>query len=639
VCGIAGVVSAAQTPDTGVLTRMARALTHRGPDDEGTFVDGACGLAFRRLSIIDLAGGHQPMRVGPASVVFNGELYNFRALRTELELRGDRFVSKSDTEVLLRAYLAWGESFVERIDGMFAFALWDARSRTLLCARDRFGKKPFYYWRAGGELVFGSEVKALLEHPDVPRELDPVALRRYLAFEYVPTPDCIFKGLRKLREGHVLTFRDRALTERPYYRMPRGDGAVGISTLSGRGVDEPAQELLGELQSAVDRRLISDVPLGVFLSGGIDSSAVAALAARTAGRIKTFSISFAEGSFDESPYARLVAQKLGTEHHEARLSVQHALELIPRLAEQLDEPFADPSYVPTYLLSRFAREHVTVALGGDGADELFAGYDTFLAHLPGLWAARLPRPLHSALELAAARLPTGQGYMSADFRVRTFLQGVRQPAAFRHQAWIGAMTPDRVRALLPGPVDDIYAPIEQLREERTEQGLDWVTRYYLSFYLRDDILVKVDRASMAASLEVRSPFLDTRVVELALRLPWLLKLRGLSRKWVLKRALRGVLPDEVLDRKKHGFAIPVTQWLMGPLRPLLMDLLGDDAVRRAGVFEPREVRRLLDEHLSGVRDHRKPLWTLLQFELWRQRWLQPASRSDSGARPAYEVRA
>ncbi|MBK7861557.1 MAG: asparagine synthase (glutamine-hydrolyzing) [Archangiaceae bacterium] len=626
MCGIAGAVSPKPT-DPEVFTRMAQAIAHRGPDDSGVFTDGPCGLAFRRLSIIDLSGGHQPMTIGPATVVFNGEIYNFRDLRRELEARGDVFGTHSDTEVLLRAYLAFGDQFLSRIDGMFALAIWDTRTRTLLLARDRFGKKPLYWFRGSdGTLVFGSEVKALLQHPAVPRALDPRALRRYLAFEYVPTPDCIFEGVRKLPEGHALTSKDGRVTEWPYYVLPAGEGKVGFETLVGLGVDEAAQTLRTELERAVERRLVSDVPLGIFLSGGIDSTAITALAARAAGKVKTFSISFSEGSFDESGFARLAAQRLGTEHHEERLSPQAALDLIPTLADQLDEPFADPSYVPTLLLSRFTRKHVTVALGGDGADELFAGYDTFLAHVPGLLAARLPTLAVAGLQRAAGLLPTGEGYMSLDFRLRTFLAGAHQPSTYRHQAWIGAMTPDRVNALLTPSLrgDDIYAPLDRYRVARSERGLDFVQRFYLSFYLRDDILVKVDRASMAASLEVRAPFLDTRVVELALSLPWLTKLRGTGRKWLLKRALRGVVPDEVLDRKKHGFAIPVTEWLKGPLRPLVEELLAEKSVREAGLFEPREVRRLIDEHQQGVRDHRKPLWTLLQLELWRRRWLTGA---------------
>lgn len=624
MCGIAGAVSAARPPQAEDLDRMARAIAHRGPDDHGIFQDGPCGLAFRRLSILDLSpAGHQPMTVGPATVVFNGELYNFAELRSELEACGETFTSRSDTEVLVRAYLQWGQRFVERIDGMFAFALWDARTRTLHVGRDRFGKKPLYYWHTADQFVFGSEVKALLAHPECPRELDPVALRRYLAFEYVPTPDCIFKGLRKLPEAHLLTLKDGRLSMHAYYRMKEGGAGLGLSTLTGKGVDEAAAALRAELQRAVERRLVADVPVGIFLSGGIDSAAVTALATRAAGKVKTFSIGFTEGSFDESSYARLVAQRLGTEHHEERLSPTAALDLIPELSEQLDEPFADPSYVPTYLLSKFTRQHVTVALGGDGADELYAGYDTFLAHAPGLVASQLPAVVEAALQRAAAMLPTGQGYMSLDFRLRTFLQGAHFPEAHRQQAWIGGMTPDKVNALLVpslrAPASEIYAPLDALYADRNATGLDWVQQYYLGFYLRDDIMVKVDRASMAASLEVRSPFLDTRVVEQALALPWLLKLRGTSRKWLLKRALRGLVPDEVLDRKKHGFAIPVTSWLKGPLRPLL-----EDTLRGAELFEPGEVRRLIDEHVSGARDHRKPLWTALQLELWRKRWLNPS---------------
>ena len=624
MCGIAGIVSFGAAPDREQLAKMTRTLAHRGPDDEGLFVEGPCGLGFRRLSIIDLEAGHQPMTSGPITVAFNGEIYNYRELREELRAHGRSFETHSDTEVLLAAYREWGDRFVERLDGMFAFGLWDAERQRLVCARDRFGEKPFYWSRVGGVFLFGSELKALVAHPLVARELDPGALRRYLAFECVPTPHSIFRGVRKLREAHRLVLDADGLREERYWRLP-------CAPASGPKLDadDAAAGLRERLQTAVRRRLVADVPLGVFLSGGVDSSAVVAMAAEASPRLQTFSIGFEEASFDESRYARLVAQRFGTEHFEERLTAAACLDLLPRAAEQLDEPLADPSYLPTFLLSSFARKQVTVALGGDGADELFAGYDTFVAHPLAAAYAHSPAALDGLLKWGVARLPVRSSYMSLEFRLKSFLAGVRQPPRYRHQAWIGSFTPEDQRALLtpayrPGAEGDVYGDIDDFAAdwaELPEGSLEWALRYYLQFYMKDDILVKVDRASMAASLEVRAPFLDTELSSYVARLPARLKLHGLSRKWLLKRALRGLVPDEILDRKKQGFALPVAAWLRGPLRPLLEELLSEEALRRGGIFEPREVRRRLDDHFAGRSDERKPLWTLAMFELWRRRWM------------------
>ncbi|MBI3184735.1 MAG: asparagine synthase (glutamine-hydrolyzing) [Myxococcales bacterium] len=628
MCGIAGVVSFDAPPDPGHLSQMTSALAHRGPDDEGVHLEGPCGLGFRRLSVIDLAGGHQPMTASGATVVFNGEVYNFRELRRELEARGHAFRTNSDTEALLQAYLCWGEGFVSRLDGMFAFAVWDAPRRKLVAARDRFGKKPFYFAQVGRALLFASELKSLLRHPGCPREIDPRAVRRYLAFDYVPGPDCIFGKVSKLPAAHRLVWEEKGLRVAPYWRFPPAACGHGWPSRAADGAAENLRELL---RAAVRKRLVSDVPLGVFLSGGIDSSAITAMAAAETPRLETFTISFEESSgadrgYDESRHARLAARAFGTEHFEERLSRERCLALVPGLADQLDEPFADQSFLPTYLLSRFARGRVTVALGGDGADELFGGYDTFLAHPLGMALGTMPNVLKSALERAASRLPHRAGYMSFDYRLRTLLSGARFADRYRHQAWIGSFTPERAdQALAPDwratdPVADAYGPIDDFDGRCGERGMEWALRYYLSLYLPDDILVKVDRASMAVSLEVRAPFLDTALAEFVLGLPLRFKVRGLTRKWLLKRALRGLVPDQLIFRKKHGFAFPVAAWLRGPLRPLMLDLLAEGSLRRAGIFEPGEIRRLVSEHLSGETDHRKPLWALMMFELWRRRW-------------------
>ncbi len=622
MCGIAGIVSYAPPPNRDDLVRMTRAIAHRGPDDEGFHLDGPCALGFRRLAIIDLATGHQPMTADRATVVFNGEIYNFRELKADLEGRGQTFATTSDTEVLLHAYLQWGSGFAERIDGMFAFALWDRVAQKLICGRDRFGKKPFYYADTDGLFLFASELKALIQHPACPREVDPGALRRYLAFEYVPTPHAIFRGVKKLREGHVLVVDRVGVREERFFQLRAPTRGRRCS------VEEATEEVRLRLRTAVKKRLVSDVPLGVFLSGGIDSTGIVAMAAPEVPRLRTFAIGFEEASFDESRYARLAAETFGTDHVEERLTAATCLDLIPKAADQLDEPFADPSYLPTHLLSRFTRKHVTVALGGDGGDELFAGYDTFLADPFAAAYQAMPELMHRTLRTAASHLPTGSRNMSLDFRIKTFLAGARFPERYRHQAWIGSFTPETMERLLapawraePDWAKDVYADIDALAAECPARGLDWALRYYLSLYLKDDILVKVDRASMATSLEVRAPYLDTALVEFVLALPAQLKMRRFQRKWLLKRALRGLVPDEILDRKKKGFGLPLTEWLRGPLRPMLEDVLGEASVRQAGFFEPTEVRRLLDEHVAGRADHRKPLWTLMMFELWRRRWL------------------
>ena len=627
MCGIAGFLSFEAPPDRAVLERMTRAIAHRGPDDEGHHLEGPAALGFRRLSIIDLSSGHQPMTAQGCTVVFNGEIYNYQPIRAELEKKGHVFHTTSDTEVLLHAYLEWETACVDRLEGMFAFALWNPRKRQLFAARDRFGKKPFYWARVGTTFLFGSELKALVQHPLCPRKLDGAALRRYLAFEYVPTPDSIFEGVHKLEASSALLVDERGVTERRFDPLPEPEARPLLDGLTPRSVDEAALKLRELLAAAVKRRLVSDVPLGVFLSGGIDSSAVTAFAAREVSRLKTFSIGFEEGTFDESHHARRAADAFGTDHYEQRLSSRDCLDLVPTLAEQLDEPFADSSYVPTFLLSRFTRQKVTVALGGDGADELFAGYDTFVAHPAGQVWGSVPRAMQQLAWAFAKKLPTSTGYMSLDFKVKTFLKGASYDEPYRHQAWIGSFTPDAIQGLLqphwrsPGdPLRDVYAPIDAFQALTRATGLDRALRYYIHTYLKDDILVKVDRASMAASLEVRAPFLDRELSRWVVTLPTALKLRGLERKWLLKRALRGIVPDELLDRKKHGFALPVATWLRGPLLPLLNDLLSASSLAQTGIFEPVAVRTLIEEHAQGLADHRKQLWTILMFELWRRRW-------------------
>jgi asparagine synthase (glutamine-hydrolysing) len=623
VCGFCGDVDLAGAPDADGVRRAARAIAHRGPDAEGFYFDGPAGLGHRRLSILDLESGDQPMERDGVVIAFNGEAYDFALLRDELRGKGHAFTSRSDTEVVLRSYLEWGEGFPERVHGMFSLALWDSRRRKLLLARDRLGKKPLYYFLRGSRVVFGSELKALLEHGGVPRELDPESLVQYLACEYVPAPASILRGVRKLPAAHVAVFDERGFRIRRYWDLPAPSHEQVAA-------DEAAAELVRLLDAAVAKRLVADVPVGVFLSGGVDSTSIAALAVRHKQPLQTFSIGFVEESFDESPWAELASRRLGTEHVSQKFSGQDCLDLLPAAAAQLDEPFADPSFLPTLLLSRFTRRHVKVALAGDGGDELFAGYDPFLAHRPAALFARIPRPLRGALQSLVHRLPASSRNMSLDFRLKQFLRGVDAAPSLRHASWIASFLPEEIGALLqPGlrPLASREVAFRQVLEDAARSGarpgsVDEALRYYLTRYLADDILVKADRASMAASLELRAPFLDTRVVEFSARLPWRLKMSLTRTKLILKRALRGTVPDEILRRPKKGFGIPVAAWIRGPLRPLIEELLSERALREGGLFDARAVRALLQAHLDGRADLRKPLWTLLMFQLWQKNYAQ-----------------
>ncbi len=660
MCGICGEIRFGARPDEEGVRRGTRALAHRGPDAEGFFTDGPAALGHRRLSILDLAGGAQPMVQDGVALVFNGQAYHHDELRKDLRKRGHPFQTRSDTEVVLRAYLEWGEEFAERVHGMFALALWDLREHRLVLARDRLGKKPLYYslgpaegplqqvaqpappaeeeWVHGARLVFASELKGLFAHGAVASTLDTQALVQYLAAEAVPGARSITAGVFKLPPGCTAVFDQRGLRLRRYWELPaptprelrprRGAGPAGLP--SGE-LHDAAVELLRLLDGAVARRLQADVPVGVFLSGGVDSSAVAALAVRHVRALETFSIGFRETTFDETPWARLVSDRLGTRHRVELLGGDDCLALLPDAVAALDEPFADASFLPTLLLSRFTRRHVKVALSGDGGDELFAGYDPFLAHRPAALLARAPRALIGLLARAAGVLPSAAGNMSLDFRVKQFLRGAYARPALRHASWLAAWLPGELSSLLVPelrPLADeahvfaaVLGDVHRARALGVRPGsIDEALRFYTLRYLTDDILVKADRASMAASLELRAPFLDTQVVEFAARLPWELKLGVTGTKLVLKQALAGLVPAEVLRRPKKGFGIPVAAWLRGPLRPLLEDLCSPSNLAQTGLFEPAAVQAALQRHLRGEADLRKPLWTLLMFLLWSRRW-------------------
>ncbi|MGA2748493.1 MAG: asparagine synthase (glutamine-hydrolyzing) [Verrucomicrobiota bacterium] len=629
MCGITGIIDWASSVDGQALRHMTDTLRLRGPDDEQYYFNepkpggASVGLGFRRLSVIDLVGGRQPMsnEDGTLWIVCNGEIYNHKELRRELEARGHRFRTHSDIEVLLHLYEEHGPQCVSKANGMFALALWDSGAQTLFLARDRPGKKPLYYRDTPAQFLFGSEVKAVLAHPSCPRELDGRNLSRYLAFEYVPSPHCIFKGIHKLPGGHWLTWKGGVTQIHQYWDVTFKSGGVE------RSEEELAEELRERLKEAVRLRLVSDVPLGVFLSGGIDSSSVAALMAQLCppGQVKTFSIGFEDKSFDESAHARGVARYLGTDHHEQILQSRALVEMLPEVAGWLDEPLGDASLIPTYLLSGFTRRHVTVALGGDGGDELFAGYPTFAAHrlaqfykMPAFLHERVVRPL-------AELLPVSRDNFSFDFKVKRFLRGALERPEIRDHVWIGSFTPEEQRELLNGGTGEIagYGDIIEAADRcGSTNVLERLSYLYFKFYLQDCVLAKVDRATMACSLEARAPFLDWEFVDFANSIPFDLKLRGLTTKHILKKAMRGLLPPEILYRGKKGFGMPVGKWLRGDLHPLAQELFSEQRLRRQGVFNPRTVTRLLEEHVLGRKDHRKKLWTLLIFQLWMDRYLE-----------------
>src|SRR5215203_2161995 len=610
MCGICGIASARGSVDRDRLAAMSATLAHRGPDSDGSLIEEGVGLAARRLAIIDLADGDQPIanEDGTCTVVQNGEIYNHLELRRDLERAGHLFrTDHSDTEMLVHAYEQWGIRFAERLRGMFAIAIWDSRRRRLVLARDAYGIKPLYYRHVGGELSFASELDAL------PRgQIDLNALEAFLAFNSIPAPLTIFRDARKLPPGHLLVWE---AGETRLERFARPAPAT-LDELRGDDEAELIEELRGRLRDSVRAHLVSDVPVGVLLSGGIDSSALAALAAQESSEVvRTFSIGFEERSFDELGDARLVAQRYGTEHRELVLRPDAAL-LLPALAEAFDEPFADSSALPTYLVSQLAAEDVKVALSGEGGDELFGGYYTYAADLLAArlgGVARLARPL-------VERLPTSTARASFDYRAKRFVRAAHLPPLERHHGWKEIFSPD-ARSELTGRRNG-FDPVDVLRERFAETGgADLLARLQdvdIGTYLVDDLLVKTDRASMAHSLEARVPFLDPVVTSFALSLPTRQKVRRLRKKVLLRKAVEPLLPREIVHGRKRGFSIPAAAWLRGELAPFAREALSADTLRRQGYFHPEPVRRLVDDHTAGRADLSRQLWGLLAFTLWHE---------------------
>lgn len=606
MCGIAGFFGAG---DRDVLERMTARLIHRGPDDDGFLTEPERGvhLGFRRLAILDLTGGKQPMTTadGELTVVFNGQIYNFRELRDELAKLGARFTTDhSDTEVLLHGWRRWGEDLPNHLNGMWAFALYDRLRKMVFFSRDRFGKKPLFYWAGPHTFAFASELTALREHPAVPEKLSQCALQKYFGYGYVPAPLTFYEGVHKLPAGHnlALDLSDHSFRVERYWQYEPEPFDQRPAGAEKRWQDE----LAARLDAAVACRLVADVPVGAFLSGGLDSSIVSAFALRHAGRkrLKTFSIGFEESTFDESRYAHMVAEHIGADHQVEILSLQRASTLLPEIAARLDEPIADSSLLPTYLLCQHARRQVTVALGGDGADELFAGYDAFRAlRYARAWARFVPRPIHNGIAMLAARLPVSHKRMSFDFLVKRTLRGLGYPPHLWLPLWLAPLGPTDLEQLFNEPIDpeDLFSEATQVWDNcRSSDLIERTMAFYIRLYLQGDILVKVDRASMLNSLEVRTPFLDHELVDFLRRLPSDMKLRGGTTKYLLRKVAAPLLPKSILERSKRGFSVPIGQWFRDNAMP---ERCLDRAIN-ATFWQDRLAR-----HRKQTSDERAYLWS------------------------------
>ena len=631
MCGIAGFTCLNKMVPRGVAHRITQGLYHRGPDQQGVFEGSEATLCAVRLKIIDLGGGDQPVVSDDrdTAIAFNGEIYNHLEIRAELEARGHRFRSHCDTETVLRAFLEWDTDCFRRLRGMFAAAVWTESRKRLVLVRDRMGIKPLYYYQRGDDIYFGSELKAILEHADVPRRLDLAALNSFLAVNYVPGPHTLMEGIRKLPAGHILEWRRGKMWLERWWAPP-SDKTRRVT------VEEAKEELDALLKDSVREHLVADVPLGVWASGGLDSSAVLHYAAEmTPGRLKTFSVSFAGRSFDETPYFREVAGLYGTDHHEFDLNPDVELEsAIQDFAYYSDEPSADAGALPVWFLSRMTRRHVTVALSGEGADELFGGYLTYVADRLARPFRRLPGGVRTLISGALDRyMPVSDDKISLEYKLKRWIEGCRLDPDEAHFFWNGTFSNEQRRQIYPeSNGNGLRALVDRL--ELADSGVvDRYLRVDQNYYLADDILYKTDRMSMAHSLEVRPPFLDHRIVEFAASLPSRMKIRGMKQKYILRELMRGKLPETILKRKKTGFDIPTHDWFRGPLRKPLLDTLTEEAIQATGIFDASAIHGLIRDHMERRINVGYHLWGLLTLFLWMRRWnvevLPPAERLQS----------
>jgi asparagine synthase (glutamine-hydrolysing) len=620
MCGIAGFTCVGGNPGLGVARRINETLYHRGPDQQGIFEGSVATLCAVRLKIIDLDGGDQPIVSddGDTAIAFNGEIYNHREIRAELEELGHRFRSRCDTETVLRAFLQWDTQCFSRMRGMFAVALWVESRQRLVLVRDRMGIKPLYYYPHGEDVYFGSELKAILEHQGVPRQLDREALDSYLSVNYVPGAHTLIEGIKKVRPGHLLEWRRGKMWLEPWYTP-----TAAPAPPAGHSIESAKEELDWLLQDSIREHLVSDVPLGVWASGGLDSSTILHYAARSCStRLKTFSISFAGRECDESPYFRQIARLYGTDHYEFDLNPAVELQsAIEDFAYYSDEPSADAGALPVWFLSRMCRRHVTVALSGEGADELFGGYLTYMADRltrPFRWT---PGPLRRLVRSAMDRcLPVSDNKISLEYMLKRLVEGGGLHPDEAHFFWNGTFSTEQRHKILRGANGN---GLRMLVDRLGIRDAGIINRYLQvdqAYYLPDDILYKADRMSMAHSLEVRPPFLDHRIVEFAASLPQNLKIRGLKQKFVLKELMRGKLPEFVLNRKKTGFDIPTHEWFRGPLRELLLDTLSTRAIEATGIFDARAIHSLIRDHMERRVNVGYHLWGLLTLFQWMKRW-------------------
>lgn len=626
MCGIAGFINPPEDSASGrlILEDMLKSIRHRGPDDEGLYLDDAVALGVRRLSIIDLKTGHQPIHNEDetAWVVCNGEIYNFPELKEELQKKGHIFYTGTDTEVIIHLYEDYGYECVTHLSGMFAFAVWDRKKQCLFLARDRFGIKPLYYSSAPGRLIFSSELKPIIKFPGFSKELDLHSLDKYLSLEYVPSPYSIFRNILKLPAGNILVYKDGSITTRRYWDIPFTEG----NSRPPKKIKEIEEKLLFLLKKSVKAQLRSDVPWGIFLSGGVDSAAILALASGfSSDGVKAFSVKFNEASFDESLCSAAISELYGAEYYCRTFGAQDALDILEDENFLPDEPLADASLLPTYFLSRFSRRHITVAISGDGGDELFAGYPTYPAHKLARYYRRLPGFLRRGLiEKAVSGMPVSMKNFSLDFKAKQFIRGADYPLKMRHFLWMGAFSPGEKERLYSGSIrdylnkSDAFMSVDNYLAECPAREEQDILQYLdIKTYLQDDLLVKTDRASMLNSLEVRVPYLDHELAEFAFQLPVGLRLRNFSTKYILKRALRQLLPKRILNRKKKGFGIPLGFWIQKELKDKFSSILLDKAyINKQGLFDCRYIEELLSQHLENKRDNRKKLWTLFMLLLW-----------------------